>query len=107
MKHNTNANTMVVVDASLENYQQLIDGIRPGAKSFLLDLRSDGIKQIGELLRQHQETEVLHLLSHGSPGCLYLENSQLSLDGVEPGIASRPSLEEPDLRFSPHPATGY
>ncbi len=28
-------------------------------------------------------------------------------DGVEPGIASRPSLEEPDLRFSPHPATGY
>ncbi len=51
MKHNTNANTMVLVDASLENYQQLIDGIRPGAKSFLLDLRSDGIKQIGELLR--------------------------------------------------------
>ncbi len=29
------------------------------------------------------------------------------VDGVEPGIASRPSLEEPDLRFSPHPATGY
>ncbi len=29
------------------------------------------------------------------------------LDGVEPGIASRPSLSEPDLRFSPHPATGY
>ncbi len=80
MKHNTNANTMVVVDASLENYQQLIDGIRPGAKSFLLDLRSDGIQQISELLRQHQETEVLHLLSHGSPGCLYLGNSQLSLD---------------------------
>ncbi len=80
MKHNTNANTMVVVDASLENYQQLIDGIRPGAKSFLLDLRSDGIKQIGELLQQHKETEVLHLLSHGSPGCLYLGNSQLSLD---------------------------
>ncbi len=71
---------MVVVDASLENYQQLIDGIRPGAKSFFLDLRSDGIEQIGELLRQHQETEVLHLLSHGSPGCLYLGNSQLSLD---------------------------
>ncbi len=80
MKHNTNANTMVVVDASLENYQQLIDGIRPGAKSFLLDPQSDGIEQIGELLRQHQETEVLHLLSHGSPGCLYLGNSQLSLD---------------------------
>ncbi len=30
-----------------------------------------------------------------------------NMDGVEPGIASRPSLEEPDLRFSPHPATGY
>ncbi len=80
MKHKSFTNTIVVVDASLENYQQLIDGIRPGAKSFLLDLRSDGIKQIGELLRQHRETEVLHLLSHGSPGCLYLGNSQLSLD---------------------------
>ncbi len=29
------------------------------------------------------------------------------VDGVEPGIASRPSLSEPDLRFSPHPATRY
>ncbi len=80
MKHKSFTNTIVVVDASLENYQQLIDGIRPGAKSFLLDLRSDGIEQISELLRQHKETEVLHLLSHGSPGCLYLGNSQLSLD---------------------------
>ncbi len=80
MKHKSFTNTIVVVDASLENYQQLIDGIRPGAKSFLLDLRSDGIKQISELLQQHKETEVLHLLSHGSPGCLYLGNSQLSLD---------------------------
>ncbi len=35
------------------------------------------------------------------------EGESISLDGVEPGIASRPSLEEPDLRFSPHPATGY
>ncbi len=34
-------------------------------------------------------------------------NISLKLDGVEPGIASRPSLSEPDLRFSPHPATGY
>ncbi len=71
---------MVVVDASLENYQQLIDGIRPQAKPFLLDPQSDGIEQIGEQLLQHRETEVLHLLSHGSPGCLYLGNSQLSLD---------------------------
>ncbi len=80
MKHNTNANTMVVVDPSLENYQQLIDGLQPGAKPFLLDPQSDGIEQIGEQLLQHRETEVLHLLSHGSPGCLYLGNSQLSLD---------------------------
>ncbi len=71
---------MVVVDPSLENYQQLIDGLQPGTKPFLLDLQSDGIEQIGEQLLQHRETEVLHLLSHGSPGCLYLGNSQLSLD---------------------------
>ncbi|MBC6420999.1 MAG: DUF4347 domain-containing protein, partial [Hormoscilla sp. SP12CHS1] len=71
---------VVIIDTGVENYQQLIDGVEPEAKTFLLDQTSDGIEQISQVLQLHPETNALHIISHGSPGCLYLGNGQLSLD---------------------------
>ncbi|MDE5083420.1 MAG: FG-GAP-like repeat-containing protein, partial [Trichodesmium sp. St18_bin1] len=50
---------------------------------FLLGGDTDGIQQIGDILQKHPETDTLHIISHGSPGCLYLGNSQLSLDTLK------------------------
>ncbi|MBC6474783.1 MAG: DUF4347 domain-containing protein, partial [Hormoscilla sp. GM102CHS1] len=71
---------VVIIDTGVENYQQLIDGVEPEAKTFLLDQTSDGIEQISQVLQLHPETNALHIISHGSPDCLYLGNGQLSLD---------------------------
>jgi hypothetical protein len=42
----------------------------------------DGIEQITEFFRHHTQISTVHIVSHGSPGCLYLGNSQLNLDNI-------------------------
>lgn len=72
--------TVVFVDAGVDNYQQLVDGVIPSAEVFVLDREADGIEQISQVLQQRQDVGAVHIVSHGAPGCLYLGNSQLSLD---------------------------
>ncbi|MDE5115918.1 MAG: DUF4347 domain-containing protein, partial [Trichodesmium sp. St2_bin2_1] len=84
-----NTKSIVIIDASVENYQQLLNGVVPRVKPFLLSGNTDGVQQIADILQKHPETDTLHIISHGSPGCLYLGNSQLSLDtlkGYEPQL---------------------
>ena len=72
--------TVVFIDAGVENYQQLADGVISTAEVFVLDAVVDGIEQIGQVLQQRQDIDAVHIVSHGAPGCLYLGNTQLSLD---------------------------
>lgn len=72
--------TVVFVDAGVDNYQQLVDGVIPSAEVFVLDREADGIEQISQVLQQRQDVGAVHIVSHGAPGCLYLGNTQLSLD---------------------------
>jgi hypothetical protein len=72
--------TVVFVDAGVDNYQQLVDGVIPTAEVFVLDAAADGIEQISQVLQQRQDVDAVHIVSHGAPGCLYLGNTQLSLD---------------------------
>lgn len=72
--------TLVFVDAGVENYQQLVNGVIPTAEVFVLDAAADGIEQISQVLQQRQNIDAVHIVSHGAPGCLYLGNTQLSLD---------------------------
>ena len=72
--------TVVFVDAGVENYQQLVNGAISPAEVFVLDAAADGIEQISEVLQQRQNVGAVHIISHGAPGCLYLGNTQLSLD---------------------------
>lgn len=80
---------LVAIDAGVENYHQLSAGVVEGADVFILDGDRDGICQITERLQQHfsQQSTVdsvsLHIVSHGSAGCLYLGNSQLNLDTLD------------------------
>ena len=74
------AGMVVVVDSGVDNYQQLLDGVLPGAEVYLLQSDQDGIEQITQLLTARSGPMTsLHLVSHGAPGTLYLGNSQLSL----------------------------
>ncbi|MBW4546944.1 MAG: DUF4347 domain-containing protein [Symplocastrum torsivum CPER-KK1] len=72
--------TVVFVDAGVENYQQLVNGVISPAEVFVLEAAADGIEQISQVLQQRQDVGAVHIISHGAPGCLYLGNTQLSLD---------------------------
>lgn len=79
--------SIVIIDPQIENHQDLlahlIDDMIDSANVFVLDADREGVPQITELLRQSAGIARVHLISHGSPGCLYLGNSQLSLATIE------------------------
>ena len=64
-----------------------MNGAIPEAEVIVLDSTRDGIVQITEVLQERTDIAAIHIVSHGSPGCLYLGNTQLSLDTLE-GYAS-------------------
>ena len=70
---------IVFIDAGVEDLQLLVNGVIPGIETVVLNSDRNGIEQITEVLNQKPYSTV-HIVSHGSPGCLYLGNSQLSLD---------------------------
>ncbi|MGL6339301.1 MAG: DUF4347 domain-containing protein [Waterburya sp.] len=73
--------TIVFIDSQIDNYELLIAGMQPETQVVLLDANINGIVKITDTLQQAQYTAV-HLITHGSPGCLYLGNSQLNLDTI-------------------------
>ena len=76
------ATTVVFIDASVSDYQTLQTGVIAGVETVILSPNQNGIEEITEFLQQNTQITTIHIVSHGSPGCLYLGNSQLNLDNV-------------------------
>ncbi|MGB3404406.1 MAG: cadherin domain-containing protein [Microcoleaceae cyanobacterium] len=74
---------LVIFDANVDNIQQLIEGLKPGIDWAALNPNQDGIEQITQILTNRAPVETLHIVSHGVPGCLFLGNTQLSLDTLK------------------------
>jgi uncharacterized delta-60 repeat protein len=70
--------TLIIIDAGIDNYLMLADGASNQAALVILDLHQDGIAQITDALCRYPDISSLHLFSHGSPGTLYLGNTELS-----------------------------
>ncbi|MEA5520143.1 DUF4347 domain-containing protein, partial [Limnoraphis robusta CCNP1315] len=75
--------TLVFIDANVDDYKHLVQGVKPGIEVEILDIRQDGIEQITAFLFTRPHIKTVHIVSHGSPGCLYLGNAQLNLDTLE------------------------
>ena len=71
---------IVFIDSQVTDYQLLAKGVTAGTEVVILKSDRSGISQIAEILRQKNNYASIHIVSHGSPGCLYLGNTQLSLD---------------------------
>ncbi len=76
----TSAQQIVFIDSQVEDYQLLAAGVLPSIEVVVLKSDRNGIEQITEALSQRTDFTTIHLVSHGSPGCLYLGNTNLSLD---------------------------
>ncbi|MGL5941204.1 MAG: DUF4347 domain-containing protein [Waterburya sp.] len=70
------------IDSDVSCYAALARAIKSSTTVVVLDSQIDRVQQITHSLQQGNYQEV-HLISHGSPGCLHLGNTQLSLDTLE------------------------
>mgnify|MGYP002777018601 CR=1 FL=1 len=71
---------IVFIDAAVADYQSLVAGVNPDTEVIIIDAAKDGIYLMTDVLASRSDISAVHIVAHGSPGCLYLGNSQLSLD---------------------------
>ncbi|MDY6940389.1 MAG: Ig-like domain-containing protein [Cyanobacteriota bacterium] len=77
-----NRSILVAIDSQVSDVPHLLRGVVAGVRAIVLDPTRDGIEQLVRVLNGERFEEV-HILSHGTPGCLYLGNSQLSLETLD------------------------
>ena len=71
------------IDANVEDYPTLAAGVRAGIEVAILHPAEDGIAQITSILARRNGISSLHIISHGSPNCLYLGNTILNLGNLQ------------------------
>ncbi|AMW28493.1 Ig-like domain-containing protein [Arthrospira platensis] len=69
---------VVIIDSGVEDYRELIRGLRAVVDVIILDPNRDGVLQIAETLHQYNTIAQIHIICHGSPGCLKLGNVELT-----------------------------
>ncbi|HEY9624028.1 MAG TPA: DUF4347 domain-containing protein [Crinalium sp.] len=84
----TLTNDLVFIDATVDNYQSLVSGVVSDATAIVVESHRDGIAQITAALTRYPNIKRLHIVSHGSPGCLRLGSTILNLDTLN-DIASQ------------------
>ncbi|BAZ13172.1 hypothetical protein NIES4071_50110 [Calothrix sp. NIES-4071] len=76
------AKSIVFIDNNISDKQSLIAGVKPDIEVVILDSTLDGVEQITESLQATRYNSV-HIVSHGSPGCLYLGKSTVCLSTLD------------------------
>ncbi|MEG3972798.1 DUF4347 domain-containing protein, partial [Microcoleus sp. T2B6] len=79
---NLAAQQIIIVDPTVQNYQQLVADIPAGTQVVVLDQTRDGIEQITEILADTSNLSAVHILSHGSQGSLKLGATHLNSENV-------------------------
>jgi len=81
-------NSIVFIDSAVEDYHSLAKAVVAGTEVILIEPNQNGMTQITSMLQARADISEVHLVCHGAPGCLYLGNTQLSLDTL-PSYASQ------------------
>jgi hypothetical protein len=74
---------IAIIDSRVENYQQLVRGVKPGTEVYVLNSNQDGIKQITEILSDRTDIDSLHIISHGKVAGLEIGSTALNSDNIE------------------------
>ncbi|MDH4556997.1 DUF4347 domain-containing protein, partial [Pseudomonas sp. BN417] len=72
-----NRQEVVFVDSQVKDYQQLVNGLKPGTEVVVLDANKDGLQQIADYLGGRSGIDAIHILSHGDVGKVQLGNDWL------------------------------
>ncbi|KST63966.1 DUF4347 domain-containing protein [Mastigocoleus testarum] len=71
--------TLVAIDPNIEDCQSIVPKILGKAEVVLIQANEYEVQQITLTLQEYDRLTSLHIISHGSPGCLYLGKSHLGL----------------------------
>ncbi|MEM8831313.1 MAG: DUF4347 domain-containing protein [Cyanobacteria bacterium P01_G01_bin.19] len=74
---------LVIIDSHVSQLLSLVRDIQYRANLVILDPQQDGIEQITQALKKYSKLSSLHLITHGSPGCVYLGNSKLNFSNID------------------------
>ncbi|GAB4460850.1 MAG: hypothetical protein OHK0037_08760 [Elainellaceae cyanobacterium] len=83
MSISKSAHTLVVFDRGIADLETLVSGVLDAAGVLVLDAQQDAIAQITAVLTQYPQVNQVHLVSHGSEGCLRLGDRPLSLETLD------------------------
>ncbi len=71
--------TLVVIDDAVQDFQSLVKALLPSSGIIVIQPNHHEVEQITQVLNKFTRIKNLHIISNGSPGCLYLGKSHLSL----------------------------
>ncbi|MEG3881563.1 DUF4347 domain-containing protein, partial [Microcoleus sp. herbarium7] len=74
---------IAIVDSAIPDFESLHQGIKPSIATYSLDNQTDGVEQIAKILAKQANIQTLHIISHGSPGTLYLGATELNNSNIE------------------------
>ncbi|MFK8182804.1 MAG: DUF4347 domain-containing protein [Phormidesmis sp.] len=91
--------SVLFINPNVEHYPRLLQGLGIHLSAHVLLHNKDGVEQISQYLNQYKQyatISTVHIVSHGTPGCLNIGNRELSLDTLSEYKAA---LED---WFTPH-----
>ena len=74
--------SLLFVDGSVADYQQLVTGVAAGTEVYVLDPTRDAVTQITNVLLGREGIASLHVVSHGEAGGLDFGSSRLNLSDL-------------------------
>lgn len=83
LAHATGCKEIVFIDQGVEDYSHLVAAARDGVMVHVIDSSRDGVRQMSAVLQQQSGLSAVHIVSHGSAGCLALGNSLLTVETLE------------------------
>lgn len=78
LSHDCDCRPIVFIDSRIYNHNIIVQQLIPEVRAIVIGSQCNGVRDIGDIMRSSCCQEI-HLMCHGSPGCLYLGNSELSL----------------------------
>lgn len=79
---NEQTTSVLFVDKGVQDYQQLIAGVKDGTKVILIDSNKDGVQLIAEALSSYTNLDSIHILSHGNIGTIELGTTSLNYNSI-------------------------
>ncbi|MEG4861679.1 DUF4347 domain-containing protein [Microcoleus sp. K1-B6] len=75
--------SIVILDPAVPDSNYIAQGLKPDTEIYILENQPDAVEQITTFLAQHQGIEALHIITHGSPGKIYLGTTELNSSNIE------------------------